>query len=710
MNLSEQLRKALDLWIELTGVDPAAKSFQMKLGGGMDSYTISTMHKAIRDALDLDETNITGHLLLDALSTRYFKERSFSIFELMENPAQTAEYVEKAKAFTELSRSPEIRDISEQFALSLRTAVRQYGMDTEAVMTLLDDHHELAYLRRDALRSMQNLRVDQFLRGVPEDGTVKPVYNGVVHQFWNANSLVQAACGLPSGVTLNLVRDPDDMQSFFAFTIRNGGNLYLLSDVPVHAHPLQRYMARRPERSFAERTVRNWFPYDLLNLKYDEEAKVFFADQAKRHSLIPLQQEVDKLKPIADLDPQEIVWLVMMFDLIVTRFWTSQYQAPALSYTGQMIREDRPLINAAERANLPVANYPVLALTPLTVEDVRCAANNEKAVGKDGGAINTWLEDRYAGQVDEATLNLLDGSNQKHYLPPHAASKRATDHVNHELSTQVGSVVSVNPAADEKLPFWSKEGRYALHAFDATSFGSREEIENNRLFVARHNMAKAIQRLANEEFARREGEIKGWFMAAIKKNADYLLQLAAQGTVVRDFDASGFPGAELRSFEWHTKHSFNFMSTYTKENRPQFSGWGFALNLGYNRKSDGFLCYITGAISTYQVSFRPQTARDLAEMAGCAINELPDVLQHWAAKKDHDGNHLLNRIDPMAWALDDPWQHIDFSTVIHLSKRGMASIKKTAPPTAQPPSPPPGLKPYDVFKCADDTSPSEDNQ
>lgn len=107
------------------------------------------------------------------------------------------------------------------------------------------------------------------------------MYSKAVYQFWNVNSLLTAACRMPSGVSLNLIRDPDYFHSYFAFAIRNGGNLILLSDLPKDHHPLSRYMSRRPDRAFDERAARNWFPYELLNIKYDEEQGRLYIDNAE---------------------------------------------------------------------------------------------------------------------------------------------------------------------------------------------------------------------------------------------------------------------------------------------------------------------------------------------------------------------------------------------------------------------------------------------
>ncbi|KVP75220.1 hypothetical protein WJ96_05540 [Burkholderia ubonensis] len=676
---------ALKLWLELSEVDPGQTRFNINLGGGLCEWTVKRMHDFIKEALELDDSNTTGVLMLDALSKTYFDNRNFSISQLLSDPERTTAYVSKAAALRDLVRAPEFMEQNNRFVSHLRTALKMYGMDTDKTLAMAENLHEIGYLRRDAFRSIQQLRVDQFLSGEPEPAGTKPVYHGWVHQFWNINSLVQAACRQPSGVTLSLVRDPDDLQSYFVFAIRNGGNLFLLSDVPVHAHPLAQYMSRKPERAFDSRTSRNWFPYDLLNLKFDEESEMFFADEARRRSLVPQQQTVDRLKPIGDLDPQEVLWIVMMFDLIVDKFWLKRHQAPALSYTAAMIREERPLIEAAEAANLPVVAYQTLALPALTREDLT-AEKVAAAVGTDGGSPNAWLEARYADKVDPELFNLLDNGANKLYLPPVAPRKgerSPREHKNHELAVVTSSYVSVLPKDDEDLPFWHTEGRYGLHALNTTMFGTREELEHNRIFLARYNQAQAINRLADEEFSQRKAEVIKWWSDRVKQNLDYLLSLAAAGTLRRVFEPTG-PGCSLETADGYSyaDGTFNFVRTFGDDDWYPGASCTLSLHQGYLSGRDKFECMVTGAASSYRVLFQPQNAKQLAELAGCEVSDLPDVLQHWSAGRDHQGNHILDRIDPMAWALRDPWCGVDFRIVLFLSKRGLAQVKKRFPESA----------------------------
>ena len=71
----------------------------------------------------------------------------------------------------------------------------------------------------------------------------------------------------------------------------------------------------RPSSSAA----RNWFPYDLLGLQYDEEAGRLYFKQAEGTAIAPYQSDALPLRKVSDLPANEVVWLVMMFDLIKER-------------------------------------------------------------------------------------------------------------------------------------------------------------------------------------------------------------------------------------------------------------------------------------------------------------------------------------------------------------------------------------------------------
>jgi hypothetical protein len=92
------------------------------------------------------------------------------------------------------------------------------------------------------------------------------------------------------------------------------------------------------------------------------------------------------------------------------------------------------------------------------------------------------------------------------------------------------------------------------------------------------------------------------------------------------------------------------------------------------------LCNINGTEASYEVLFTPVVSEDLAFMAGCTVEELPDVLQKWDLKDGYHGNRILNRIDPIHWRLKNPWLDLDLRARFALSKRAMTAIEKANAP------------------------------
>lgn len=667
-----RLGEALDLWREITGVDPNATS------GTVASWQLRATFDALQQAIDLDPTEVTAHLLLGYFLNSYLVEREVSLLTLLEDPHGVAARLVKPRALMQLLAAPELLAARDEFVDALTQALDSYGAaDRPDVQEVLRTPDSIALLRRDALRSVQTLRVDQFLDGVPEPSGVRPVYTKSVHQWYNLPSAIAAAVRTPSGVSLNLIRHPDGFQSFFCFLVRNGGNLFVVSDVPEYAHPLQATMSRRPDRSLDQRIARNWFPYDLLGVAYDEETGRLYLKETAERGLVAYQNAALPLQPIADLPARELVWVSMVLDLLVERFWNQQYKAPHLSYTAEMLHAGDALIERARTANLPVPVYEAIGLPALRRADITSDAVTDEEVGRRCHEPNRWLEDRYGPQVPDTALNLL------------AAPERAF-----ALDHKTGEVSATGPGY-HSLTDWQQArelaGRVEMVKLDATSFGSRERIAADRKFVARANFAIQVNLLAHEEFARRKDEIQGWYAAKVKANAPTLLTwcgleaLWVDEGIMETFShfergAGVTVGKELPEDRKRlharrtTKRQFLHRTTMADSSADERYG-ASGVVLG-TFKASKMLCHVTGSVASSWVGLYPANPAELALVAGCPVTDLPDVLQHWTLRHDNAGNQILNRIDPMIWKARNPWLKLRMTVCIPLSKRAMVQIAR----------------------------------
>lgn len=666
-----KLLQALELWRSITGIDPEASSCTI------GSWELRETFRELQEAIDLDPTEITAHLLLQFFLNSYLEDREVSLLTLLNDPKGVAARLEKPRLLMELLNTPGLLAERDAFIASITKAMEQYGAAQRPdVQKLLASHDSIALLRRDALRGIEKLRVDQFLEGTPEPAGVVPVFNQTVWQFWSMPNLLRAATLMPSGVSLCLVRDPTGWSSFFAFVIRNGGNVFVLSDTPEYAHPLQGSMSRRPDRDLQRRASRNWFPYDLMQLEYTEDGKRMFFKATRERSLVAYQPEALPLKAFSELEPECLVWASLMMELIVSKFWHKGWRAPQLSYTAEMLRIPGALIEHAKTANLPVPAYQPVGLPALRKEDVAWNAVTEAQVGTMGYSVNRWMEERYSPRVPDEVLNLV-----------------AMPETMHLLDRKTGQIAGVSEGF-HRLTSWDQEAEIAkrikLTAVDSTSFGSRERLEADRKFIARVNLARHVGALAADEFAAREDEVKQWYRARVRANASTILSWCGNEAVWVDEGlhdtftrhVGNVGGVRIMDVPGQPDHRGKRRVLRQFLKRHEVGAWEQRWNasgvvLGEVNARDKLLCHVDGTTATYFVGLYPGTPDELALVAGCAVAELPDVLQHHHLLEPYVTNVILNRADPMEWKVKNPWLSLKLSVLIPLSRRALARLEKT---------------------------------
>lgn len=658
---SDRLKRALTLWKQVTGVNPDGRS--QTLG----NWDIARTFESVQEAITLDPTEITATLLLTHFVNAYVAETEVPISQVLRNDPKLSERIDACRELYTLIERPEIVEIREAFVAAVASALKHYKADhRDDVQELLASPDRIAILRRDALRSIKNLKVDQFLDGEPSPASDRIVYNDSVHQWWNVNSLLAASARMPPGIALNLIRTPDEFQCFFCFSIRNGANLFVLSDVPEYSHPLQGQMSRRPDRELGARAARNWFPYDLLGLAYDEEEGRLYFKQAEGTAITPYQKDALPLRKISDLPANEIVWLVMMFDLIKERFWRAGYRAKELSYTAEMLKTDHALLDVAKTANLPVAKYAPIRLAPLAIADVAVEALPKEAVGSLGHQTNRWMEERYIGRIDPETINLV--------APPEIAYAVVAD------GTINRKVVRGRDDGfdDGYYAFDRREPAVRLEKVSSSTFGTRKSLSDDRLFIARYNLASQIDRMAKREYEERKKEIAEWYRSRIEANAANLVAWAAndamwvcdgKGVSFSGWHSNVGPARYVETEDGRTMYR-SLVKHFDVTKDPYASSAGFFLPAYDGRTRQ--LCWFHKVKASFHLTLCPGKPRELALFAGCTVDELPDVLRHFDLHRPYSGNSILDRIDPMEWHAQNPWIKMDFRIRIALSKRGMA--------------------------------------
>ncbi|TLX16778.1 hypothetical protein [Rhizobium sp. MHM7A] len=676
MEFETPTEEALELWQQLIGIraEESAKT--------IGAWRLYDTLKALQEAFEIDTSEITATLLLRHFLNVFIADREYTLKTLIETPGEVEKDVARTRRLIELLNRPEVAEQTEMLMQAVRNGLKHYGADErEDVAKLIDKVETLGILRRDALRSMQKLKVDQFFDGQPAEEGTKPLYHPMVHQWWNINSMLEAAFHMPSGVSLNLIRDHNDYHSFFCFLIKNGHNIFVLSDAPQWTHPLQPSQSRRPDREMDERISKHWFPYGIMNIKTDEDGRLAFAESDST-ALVLHQEEALPVKPISELAPGELVWTLMMFDLIIDRFWKKGFKAPALSYTGEMVLVQDKLELAAYKAGLPTIGYQPINVAPVTVQEAADATEAD-GIGKQCSNRNKWLEERYRHRISEASLNAIASPDKLVFIEHNGE-------VNERKKTEVAALDYF-----KKEEFKSRTN--VIQSLDATTFGSRENLLANRMYIARANYVEQIAILAQQEYEERKKDVLKWYTTAVQRNREAILKMAGCGLIWLDET-----NAKSRSYTNRTGPQVRLGMTKfadieglprtmrsltrlvpAKAKRSSDHSLLDTVNVEKYGEYTGRECVITHTKPSYGVILSPVNAFEVALLAGVKVSQLPDVLQHYDLAEAPSGNHLLDRIDPMDWALKNPWQRLNLQVGVPLSKRGLSRIMTKAELPAQ---------------------------
>lgn len=668
------LAEALQLWVDLTGVEPG-KSGGFTFAGEMN---VQSLHREIREALELDSTEITGRMLLSFIVQNYYEDRTFNVDDLLNKPDEVLAYLGKARTLAGYLRGPEVAGVASDFAGRVREALTRYGALTEGTAQIVDecgshgDRGMLAVLRRDAMRTLNNLHVHQFLDGDTEAPGFTPAYGKFMYRWSNINSMLRAMTAAPSGVTVNMIQSSDNPYGVhFVFAIRNGGRLFVFTDKEQTPHPLAEGMWRRPDKILAARANRNWFPYDLAGLKFNEEGKAYI-EMAKGTSLVQYDKKAEPIKALSELKPPEVIWLTMMLDLIVEKFWRNEYKSKELSFTGEMTRLSTPLLEAAKAANLPVVinEQAVLAVKPITVADVHSDVVREEDVGSMPDQRNRWMEDRYRDRVMETSVDLVSDSKDQLRVSYEGAD---------------GPKI-IQQSSLDKVFFSERDKRLAampkVDVLDPASFGTQEQIERDRIFLARSNYACQIDALGRQEYEERREEIQAWVrshMMANLPNLEFLLAMDKLEVRTERGELNGSHGAydcryhpERGTREFITKESGDDLDP-----KYIFMGMQSGSVAAYRTPYKAGLpaCHYSGSQSHWKISLIPETTEQLAYLCGVTVAELPDVLQHWDLYDKSYGNSILNRVDPMLFQVENMWLRHHFKFIIFVGKRAMSALQ-----------------------------------
>lgn len=630
------LKEKLELWTKITGINPEDKqtAYTIYMDGRMSNYDIKCMNDKIMKSLKEDETGIFTEAYLAIYFEKYLKDRKLSLYDLISDKTSET-LLADVKMLNDALTDRKDHLIVEQ----AKKAMAFYGLSCDL------DVGEIIEIRMSAIKCMKynRLKLIQLAEGsVGEEFK----FDRNIYTYRNMDALaLSAARGTLSGVSLAFIRDmEEETASFFGFIIKNGENLWFLSDMPSYVHPLQKGMLRCPGRTMSERIESNFFPYDsAANIDISDlwDRGRYGRGSAKGTDLIEDEVCRVKISDIGKITPYEAFWTIIMVSLIKEKF----YDAPVLpalpiSYTKSMIIS--PLIEQSETALIVQDKLKSVHIEPVSIDDtkdIKFGRNHDTDTDLED---ISYLIDRYKDQVNTEELNIIKDTKSA------------------ELEHKY-----------EERNFWGVTQR-GLKALDLSEPKTEEELVYQQKWMARYNYATAIKSLMVKDYEENGKKIREQIGGMIKNRLEdicimHLKRELVESTVKRQYSFGTYKDTasddEYVPFSWQEEFNKWYSASHSGAN------YEFISDKRYPSKAD-IRCALTGDKAGVIITIIPHTLRSLTTMLGVSKEELPVQLQHWDPQDKYYGNNILDNIDPLLTECSDIFnENMRFDTVIALSKK-----------------------------------------
>lgn len=637
-------KEMIALWVKITRVDPTEdnRSYTIYLNGRLSDYDVKRMNDRIKESLTYDDTGLFAECYLKVYFKKFLTNKNMSLLELITNKDADGLISDIKTLYYALEEN----DAEKQVLDEARKAMKFYNLPFEL------DLFSVIELRTSALNCInKKLRTMQFSSGTAGDD-FKMTRNIIMYK--NLNALITcAAKGKINGVQLAYIRDKKRItDSYFAFVIKNGDNLYLLTDMPEYSHSLRSDMSRCPGRDMSNRIESNWFPYDTvadINVS-DLWGSGRYGTSEKSTKLSTVLNEESLYTVIGTIDSlsqDEAFWFIMMLSLIKDKFYDKPAPKLPISYVGEMI--NTPLIEKSENALIIQDTLPSLNLGVIDFENTKDMKYQTELLKFDND--NSPLIKRYKNQVNADLLNVISNTDKSIMIEDKYAIKDV---------------------------FGEVQGCKYL-SLDLNQAGTKEELEYKQKWLLRYNYATEINRLIHEDYERNALSIREEIRNLISARIKDLIVMQLQGKLV---------GHKLI----HSKEPMNFGQEYSegKYDLGKFMTTTYMWHkYDYHRVTYRFghdeysnladvKCALTGKQGSLILHIEIKNADDLALVCGISKDNLPLQVQDYDIRDKYYGNPILNNIDPMVWHLKDEFNEMRFDINIALSKTEYKNLCKEA--------------------------------
>lgn len=627
------LQEKLDLWVRIAGVNPSEdkKKYTLCFDGRISDYDIRKMNDRIKETLEDDETGMFAEAYLSVYLNQFLEKKNIPLLEIITNK-ELPDFIDDVKTL--------YNGLEETNAKEVILSEAKKAMDFYKLPCNLDTI-SIIEIRTSAMRCMNGgLNLLQFSAGENKANDFK--FSKDIYMFDNLDALIVcSAKGNLNGVTLGYIRDKENLaNSFFSFIIKNGDNLYLLTDMPKYSHPVQKDMSRCPGRDMSKRIESNFFPYETVaNIDTSDlwgHGRYGVSEtKAALSTVINEDTPYTVIGTIENLNEAEAFWFIMMVSLIKKKFYENELPSLPLNYTRSMITSS--LLEKNTNALVVQSKLPSFELKEVDIKDtytLEYEVKNKKYAG-----VNDYLVNRYADKIDNSILNVIANTDK---------SKLLEDMY-------------------EKKNSWGQKTGCEIKFLNLdTTAGTKEEIEYNQMWIARYNYATAINKEIKKDYMEKCNSLYKTIGEYITPRLDILIEMHLKNELLEyDTHRNGFD-ISLSEKKISIGDTVEFNKWYNTNMSSGTYKYGIP---NYGNKAD-IKCYFTNTSAGVVIRINPQTAEGLALVCGISVEELPEELQHYN-KKSHRyiGNSILNNVDPFLSVIDDTFNEMVFSITVILSKR-----------------------------------------
>lgn len=642
-------------WKEITEVYDERKSNGRTLY--MSDRELRELDEQIKLAMSLDESHVTTVMVIAKTLTDYLEDRTIPLAAVVKKVDQVMRFIGLYQELLEMLHAPDIEEMVVNFQKALRNSLVVTGFYNKKHQELIDSRYALAVLRLSALSANKTLRVDQFSKG--ENTTIgKLPFVNEIYEFYDINYMLSVAPRMPDGIYLSLFRDAvDDAHSFFGFTVKNGANLWLISDKPEFASPIQKHFPRSnpKEKAFSERVAARYFPYDLMSVKWDDDrARYVVQHDSYASALATVQDGWKTIGKISDLEADSALWVFMLFSLFQLKFFSEQpYLSAGISFSGMMLNLPANAANVAAlvRADQGLVKYEPMTMAHLTMQNLTSDNPAIRAVWElSPTGKNQWAEDLYGPRVQD---QLMD-----HLILPPGKKEIYLDRATNEIA----------PAPDMFAWAELRPSTLTVPGVELNTFGTQKELEQWIYWHARYLKTKAIQNLMWTEFEEKKDEVRKWYWERVKERMLALGEFIAKG----EFFAEVSRRSPTRAFDSEMGQA-NILRLRHVDNYRSWASIAIA-----DRLSSYYpyrWCYFNGAVASLVAEFDVCDGTSMAALLGIPLDELPPYLANIRENEIYTGNSRLSVGDPLE-DMKNPWKDLNWRVGVFMSKSGYKTLCK----------------------------------